>query len=102
MRSPSAESDREVGQVLLPAQVLRFDRVERLAHWANATGFLVLLLTALPLYFVQVEKLVGRRHLLVEIHVWTGLALPVPLLISLAGPWGARLRADLRRSRSFD
>jgi formate dehydrogenase subunit gamma len=29
--------------------------------------------------------------------VWSGIALPVPLLISLAGPWGRQLRVDLRR-----
>ena len=59
--------------------------------------FFTLIVTALPLYFVQLERLIGRRHLIVEIHVWSGLALPLPLLISLAGPWGRRLRADLRR-----
>jgi formate dehydrogenase subunit gamma len=53
--------------------------------------------TALPLYFVQVESLVGRRALVAEIHTWSGVALPVPLIISLMGPWGARLRRDIRR-----
>lgn len=78
-------------------QVLRFDRVERAAHWANAVLFAILMATALPLYFVQVENLVGRRGLIAEIHLWSGVALPIPLLISLAGPWGARLRHDVRR-----
>jgi formate dehydrogenase subunit gamma len=53
--------------------------------------------TALPLYFVQVESLVGRRALVAEIHTWSGVALPVPLIISLIGPWGAQLRRDIRR-----
>lgn len=78
-------------------QVLRFDRVERAAHWANAVLFAILMATALPLYFVQVENLVGRRGLIAEIHLWSGVALPIPLLISSAGPWGARLRHDVRR-----
>src|SRR5271170_1907223 len=78
-------------------QVLRFDRAERAAHWANAVLFGILMLTALPLYFVQVENIVGRRALIAEIHVWSGVALPIPLIISLAGPWGARLRRDVRR-----
>jgi formate dehydrogenase subunit gamma len=77
--------------------VLRFDRVERFAHWANATLFAILMATALPLYFPGVESLVGRRALVEEIHLWSGIALPVPLLVSLAGPWGARLRRDVRR-----
>jgi formate dehydrogenase subunit gamma len=77
--------------------ILRFDRVERAAHWANALLFAILMATALPLYFVQVEALVGRRELIVQIHTWCGVALPVPLIISLAGPWGARFRRDVRR-----
>jgi formate dehydrogenase subunit gamma len=76
---------------------LRFDRVERFAHWANALLFGILMATALPLYFVQIEQFIGRRTLVEEIHLWSGLMLPVPLLISLAGPWGERLRRDLRR-----
>jgi formate dehydrogenase subunit gamma len=78
-------------------RVLRFDRVERFAHWANALLFAILMVTALPLYFVQIEQYIGRRTLVEEIHLWAGLTLPIPLLISLAGPWGTRLRRDLRR-----
>jgi formate dehydrogenase subunit gamma len=78
-------------------RILRFDRVERAAHWANALLFAILMATALPLYFVQVESLVGRRELIAQIHTWSGVALPVPLIVSLAGPWGARLRRDVQR-----
>lgn len=79
------------------SRILRFDRVQRTAHWANALLFGVLMLTALPLYFPGLAGIVGRRDLLVNIHVWTGVVLPVPLLISMVGPWGARMRRDLRR-----
>jgi formate dehydrogenase subunit gamma len=79
------------------ARILRFDRVQRLAHWANALLFGILMLTALPLYFPPVAGIVGRRDLVVNIHVWTGVVLPVPLLISMLGPWGTRMRRDLRR-----
>src|ERR1039458_1753357 len=77
--------------------MLRFDRVERAAHWATALLFGILMVTALPLYFVQVESIVGRRALIAEIHTWSGVALPIPLIISLAGPWGSLLRRDVRR-----
>jgi formate dehydrogenase gamma subunit len=77
--------------------LVRFDRVERAAHWANATLFLVLIGTGAILYIGQLSILVGRRVLIDDIHVYTGLALPVPLLISLAGSWGKELRADLSR-----
>lgn len=79
------------------SRILRFDAVQRTAHWANATLFLVLILTALPLYFSSIERVVGRHVLIAQIHVWAGVALPVPLLVSLAGPWGARMRRDVRR-----
>jgi formate dehydrogenase subunit gamma len=78
-------------------RVLRFDRVQRAAHWANATLFFVLLLTALPLYFPSVERVVGRHVLVAAIHLWAGVAFPVPLLVSVVGPWGARMRRDIRR-----
>jgi formate dehydrogenase subunit gamma len=71
--------------------------VERFAHWANAVLFGILMATALPLYFVQIEQFVGRRTLVEEIHLWSGLMLPVPLVFSLAGTWGASLRRDLHR-----
>jgi formate dehydrogenase subunit gamma len=79
------------------SRVLRFDRVQRTAHWANALLFGILILTALSLYFPSLSAIVGRRALVINIHVWTGVALPIPLLISLLGPWGARMRRDLRR-----
>lgn len=79
------------------ARLLRFDRVQRGAHWANAALFGILMLSALPLYFTSVEALFGRRALMAQIHLWAGVALPVPLVISLVGPWGAMMRADVRR-----
>jgi formate dehydrogenase subunit gamma len=79
------------------SRILRFDRVERAAHWANAVLFGILMLTALILYFPGLSGLVGRRALVLDIHVWTGIALPVPLLISVIGAWGAGMRRDLRR-----
>ncbi len=89
LRSGAAESGRR--------RILRFDRVERAAHWCTAMLFAILMATALPLYFVQVESFVGRRELIAAIHTWAGVALPIPLIISLAGPWGGQLRRDIRR-----
>src|ERR1700678_1695761 len=77
--------------------LLRFDRVERAAHWANATLFFVLIGTGTILYIGPLSLLVGRRVLIDDIHVYCGLALPAPLLVSLAGSWGKGLRADLSR-----
>ncbi|MGH9102661.1 MAG: cytochrome b/b6 domain-containing protein [Acidimicrobiales bacterium] len=71
--------------------------MERAAHWATAALFGVLICTALPLYFVSVASVVGRRPLIADIHTWAGVALPLPLAVSLVGPWGSGLRRDVRR-----
>jgi formate dehydrogenase subunit gamma len=77
--------------------LLRFDRVERAVHWVNATLFFILILTGAALYLEPVGALVGRRALVENIHVYSGLALPVPLLVALSGWWGRGLRDDVRR-----
>jgi formate dehydrogenase subunit gamma len=88
---PSAEGRRKA------EQLSRFDGVERLAHWLTASFFIVLIATGAALYIPAVIGFVGRRGLVERIHVDVGLALPLPLIISLAGSWGKGLRADLRR-----
>ena len=78
--------------------LLRFDLAERVVHWANATLFAVLMATAAILYLPPISAAVGRRQLVVTIHVYAGLILPFPLLLGVVGRrWGRRLRADLRR-----
>lgn len=77
--------------------IVRFDRVERTAHWLNASLFLLLMLTGLALYFEPVMALVGRRRLVEDIHVYSGIALPLPVLVSALGYWGRGLRLDLAR-----
>ncbi len=78
-------------------RLLRFDRVQRGAHWANAALFGALMFTAIPLYFGSFFGIVLPRHLIEQIHLWCGLALPLPIIISLVGPWGRSMRRDLRR-----
>lgn len=75
----------------------RFDAVERVVHWSNATLFFVLIATGALLYVAPLGALVGRRALVEDIHVYCGLALPVPVILALSGRWGRALRADLRR-----
>ena len=79
-------------------RVLRFDRGERLLHWSNAVLFLTLLLTGASLYVPQLSEIVKRRHLVKEVHVYAGVLLPVPLVLTwVSGRWGKALRADARR-----
>jgi formate dehydrogenase subunit gamma len=79
------------------APLLRFDRVERTVHWVNATLFGTLMLTGAALYAGPISTLVGNREVVRTIHVYSGLALPIPLLIGVLGRHGARLRRDLGR-----
>jgi formate dehydrogenase subunit gamma len=78
-------------------RVLRFDRVQRAAHWVNALLFFILIFTAIPLYFGSFFGIVLPRHVIEMIHLWSGLALPLPILVSLIGPWGRSMRRDVRR-----
>ncbi len=75
----------------------RFDRVERVVHWCNATLFLTLVFTGASLYVSQLSTLVGHRHTVKTIHVYAGLLLPIPLLVGLLIPGGRQLRRDLSR-----
>jgi formate dehydrogenase subunit gamma len=77
--------------------VVRFERPERWLHWANATLFLALLATGMTLYVGPLSALVGRRVLVKDVHVISGLLLPVPLLLAVTGPWRASVLADVRR-----
>ena len=77
--------------------LVRFARAERVVHWCTATLMLTLMATGAALYAGPVSTFVGRRELVRTVHVFAGLALPVPLIIGLVGRWGASLRRDLGR-----
>src|SRR5689334_22854822 len=80
-----------------PSRLPRFDRVERYAHWCTATLMIVLLFTGFSLYAGPLSDLVGRRRLVKTIHVYSGLLLPLPVLVALALRAGGQLREDLGR-----
>ncbi len=66
-------------------------------HWSTATLMFVCIATAIPLYIPAITAIVGRRELLVTIHVFSGILLPIPILIGIAGrQWGLQLRRDLQ------
>jgi formate dehydrogenase subunit gamma len=75
----------------------RFDRLERVVHWCNATLFLVLLFTGASLYAGPLSTIVAHRHAVKTIHVYAGLLLPLPLLLGLLLPAGRQLRRDVGR-----
>jgi len=97
MRS-TAGSTAPTGTRPEPGRVRRFTTAERLVH--RATGYLMLLclVTAACLYIGPLALLVGRRHLMVTVHEWSGISLPLPFLLGLLSP---AFRADLRRLNRF-
>ncbi|MFF3209210.1 cytochrome b/b6 domain-containing protein [Streptomyces sp. NPDC002886] len=81
-----------------PARVGRFGPAVRLVHLATATFTGVCLASAACLYLPPLAELVGRRHLVVTVHEWSGLLIPAPVLLGL----GSRaFRGDLRRLNRF-
>lgn len=78
--------------------IVRFDRTARYIHWTNAALFGVLVLTGASLYIAPLSTVVGRRELVKTIHVYAGLALPLPVLAGyLLRRRGRAFRADVAR-----
>jgi formate dehydrogenase subunit gamma len=92
-RAPAAGAE-EPGARLLR----RFTTAERWIHRTTALLMGVALVTAAFLYLPVLAELVGRRRLLVIVHEWAGVLLPVPLLAGLAS---RAFRADLGRLNRF-
>ncbi|MER6347503.1 cytochrome b/b6 domain-containing protein [Streptomyces sp. NPDC001595] len=80
------------------ARIPRFSAAERWTHRVTAALMGVCVLTAACLYIPELAQLVGRRALVVTVHEWAGLALPVPVLAALAS---RAFRADLRLLNRF-
>jgi formate dehydrogenase subunit gamma len=78
---------------MTPRELTRFGPGSRAVHQATAVLGLTCLATAAALYLEPIAELVGRRGLVVQIHVWSGLALPVPILLGLAS---RAVRSDYR------
>jgi len=88
----SAAVDTRIGD-----RIIRFDRAERWLHWVNGVLVLVLMATGAVLYFGPLSAVVGRRTLMKDIHVWSGLFLVVPIAAVLAGRWRTGLLRDAAR-----
>lgn len=80
------------------ARVSRFTPAQRWTHRVTAWLTLLCVATAAFLYVPELAELVGRRRLVVTVHEWSGLLIPVPLLAGLAS---RAMRADLSRLNRF-
>lgn len=76
----------------------RFSASARWVHAVTGGLMLVCIATAAVLYNSTLQVLIGNRHLVEQVHVYCGFALPVPLLAGLAT---RSYRADLRRLNRF-
>jgi formate dehydrogenase subunit gamma len=76
-------------------ELVRFSAGERVLHWTNAALFLTMLMTGAALYIPQVSEAVGRRGLVLTVHVWCGVLLPVPLVLAFLS--SRAFRSDARR-----
>lgn len=79
-------------------RILRFTWAERMVHRATAGLMLVCIGTAAILYNGDLSIRVGHRQLVELVHVWCGLALPLPMLLGLLS---RAYRADLSRLNRF-
>lgn len=79
------------------SEVVRFDVNERVVHWTTAVLMLTLIFTGAVLYIPTLSLAIGNRGTVEQIHVICGIALLVPLVLGLAGPWRHLLVRDLRR-----
>jgi len=79
-------------------ELARFSRSVRLIHRLTAVFTLTCIGTAALLYVGALQVLVGHRHLVGLVHVYSGFALPVPLL---AGLVSRAYRGDLRLLNRF-
>lgn len=88
----------EAAELSRNARLRRFARPERWVHHATAGLLLACIATAAALYVPPVSELIGRRYLVVRVHEWSGLALPLPYLAGLASK---AFRRDLRLLNRF-
>jgi formate dehydrogenase subunit gamma len=61
----------------------RFTRAETWVHRSLAWLMGVCVFTAACLYFPPLSELVGRRRQVVTLHEWSGILLPVPVILGL-------------------
>ncbi|HSX98808.1 MAG TPA: formate dehydrogenase, partial [Streptomyces sp.] len=84
----------ETPPVRAEPRLRRFTAAERWIHRTTAALMGICVVTAACLYLPALAELVGRRALVVTVHKWTGLLLPLPVL---AGLVSRAFRADLGR-----
>jgi formate dehydrogenase subunit gamma len=91
-------SSDPAGSRTLQGRVRRFTLAERLVHRSTSWLMLICIGTAAILYIPELAELVGRRALVVRVHEWSGILIPLPFL---AGLVSRALRRDVSRINRF-
>lgn len=78
--------------------LLRFSRAERIVHRTTAILMITCIGTAAILYNGSLAIGIGHRRWVELVHVYSGFALPVPMVIGVVS---VAYRADLRRLNRF-
>ncbi|HEX4470548.1 MAG TPA: cytochrome b/b6 domain-containing protein [Nocardioides sp.] len=79
-------------------KVDRFSLSSRWVHGLTGGLMIVCILTAAILYNGSIAVLVGHRYVVEQIHVYSGFALPVPLVVGIVS---RSYRDDARRLNRF-
>ncbi len=93
MSAPETSAAPETGQT-----IDRFSRSSRWVHWLTAIPMIICILTAAVLYNGQIAVIAGHRYLVEQIHVYSGFALPVPMVVGILS---RAYRDDARRLNRF-
>ena len=88
----------DTGRPDITTSLVRFSIAERLVHRAVATLMLTCITTAAILYNGFLSAPIGHRRVVKLIHVFSGFALPIPILVGVAS---AAYRSDLRHLNRF-
>lgn len=79
-------------------ELRRFTRAETWVHRSVNWLMGICVFTGACLYFPPLSEIVGRRRLVVTVHEYSGIAVPVPVLLGLAS---RAFRRDLGRLGRF-
>ncbi|HEY4333413.1 MAG TPA: cytochrome b/b6 domain-containing protein [Ilumatobacteraceae bacterium] len=79
-------------------RIQRFARAERFVHRSLAVLMMTCIVTAAILYNGSLSVPIGHRRIVKTIHVFSGFALPIPIIL---GMLSAAYRADIGRLNRF-
>jgi len=84
------------------SRIARFNRTERLLHWAHASSFFAMLATGLILYLPSLSTLIAHRQIVKNVHLWVALAWGAAIVLILVLGDRKRLSDDWHEIETID